>query len=146
MEDPAATRIGAHGLCVVEGKLLLVRLAPSQIEAGMWTLPGGGLDWGESPERGVVRELREETGLDVEVDHIAGVFSCVFERTAERDLPALHFVSCVYWLRASSADLLHERDGSTDLAAWVPLQDVAALPLVGLARFGLALLRERASE
>ena len=35
-----------------------------------WGLPGGGLEYGESPEYGVKREIREETGFDVNVDRL----------------------------------------------------------------------------
>jgi mutator protein MutT len=41
---------------------------------GLWSLPAGSLDPGETPAAGVVREVREETGLDVEVLGIIGVF------------------------------------------------------------------------
>ncbi|MGH2504738.1 MAG: NUDIX hydrolase [Ktedonobacterales bacterium] len=40
-----------------------------------WGQPGGGLEPGETPWEGVVREVREETGLDVEVTRLAGVYS-----------------------------------------------------------------------
>jgi len=41
----------------------------------LWNLPGGGLEKGESPWEGIIREVKEEKGLDVEVDRLAGVYS-----------------------------------------------------------------------
>ena len=41
----------------------------------LWNLPGGGLEKNESPWEGVVREVKEETGLDVEVKKLIGVYS-----------------------------------------------------------------------
>ena len=41
----------------------------------LWNLPGGGLESGESPWDGVKREVKEETGLDVEVEKLCGVYS-----------------------------------------------------------------------
>ncbi|MGH8924396.1 MAG: NUDIX hydrolase [Acidimicrobiia bacterium] len=38
------------------------RISESEVEAGYWTLPGGGLDWGEDPSDGLRREFFEETG------------------------------------------------------------------------------------
>jgi len=40
-----------------------------------WNLPGGGLDLNEAPWECVIREVKEETGLDVEVVRLAGVYS-----------------------------------------------------------------------
>jgi len=41
----------------------------------LWNLPGGRLEKGEAPWKGVIREVKEETGLDVEVDKITGIYS-----------------------------------------------------------------------
>jgi 8-oxo-dGTP diphosphatase len=58
----------ATGIAVFQdGKLLVVRrVAHDDFLAGEWELPGGGVDAGESIEQGAVRELKEETNLDVE--------------------------------------------------------------------------------
>jgi ADP-ribose pyrophosphatase YjhB (NUDIX family) len=41
----------------------------------LWNLPGGGLEAGEAPWQGVIREVKEETGLDAQVLRLAGVYS-----------------------------------------------------------------------
>lgn len=41
----------------------------------LWNLPGGGLEDGETPWNGLIREVKEETGLDVEIENLAGVYS-----------------------------------------------------------------------
>jgi len=41
----------------------------------LWNLPGGALEHGEAPWDGVIREVSEETGLDVEVSRLAGIYS-----------------------------------------------------------------------
>lgn len=58
----------ATGIAVFkDGKLLVVRrVAHDDFLAGEWELPGGGVDAGESIEQSAVRELKEETNLDVE--------------------------------------------------------------------------------
>jgi 8-oxo-dGTP diphosphatase len=140
-DDRPWIRIAAHGLCVDNGRILLARLSPGMRDVGRWTLPGGGLDWGEPPEDGVVREIYEETGLTATVTGVAGVYSATYPRSEARPLDSLHFVSIVYRCRAGSGELIHEREGTTDLAAWHPLDEADRLPLVGLVRYGLSLIR-----
>jgi 8-oxo-dGTP diphosphatase len=62
------------GVAVVENDKILVvrRVAHDDTLAGEWELPGGGVDGGETIEQGAIRELREETGL--EVDKVIGTF------------------------------------------------------------------------
>jgi len=54
-----------------ENRMLLVH----RNDYDLWNLPGGGLDSGESPWDGVIREVKEETGLDVKVSKLLGVYS-----------------------------------------------------------------------
>ncbi len=53
------------------GDLLLVH----KTDNGLWALPGGGVDPGESVSDAVVREVKEETGLDVDVVELSGVYT-----------------------------------------------------------------------
>src|SRR6266480_1248089 len=119
MED-RSTRVSAHGLCIDTDRVLLVRLAPPLPDAGRWGLPGGGLEWGETPEEALVREFREETGLVAVIEAIAGTYSHTYESTPSRPAPPLHFISIMYWVRVIDGALVHEANGTTDLAAWIP--------------------------
>ena len=68
----AQFRIAVYGLIFnVEHEILLAL----RRDIDWWNLPGGGLEIGETVEEGVCREVREETGLEVEVDHLVGVYS-----------------------------------------------------------------------
>ena len=58
-----------------EQEILLSRLAERITNDELWTLPGGGLDHGEDPRDAVLREVREETGLDADVGETARVYS-----------------------------------------------------------------------
>ena len=147
-EPPEAPRtyVGAYALCLRSGRLLLARLAPGLTDAGRWTLPGGGLHWGEAPAAGVLRELEEETGLAGTITGLAGVYSRAYRRTPERPHRPVHHLGIVYTVEARGDALRHEIGGSTDRCAWIPLSDLPALPLVPLAAFGVSLLSPQSPE
>ena len=66
-------RLAAYGLARRANKVLLVRASPSTGVPGTWWLPGGGLQFGESPGTCLVREFMEETGLRAAVGGVVDV-------------------------------------------------------------------------
>ena len=138
--DREVTRIGAYALCVDQGRILLSRIAPGYWSGvGEWTLPGGGLDFGEAPRDGALRELTEETGLVGEIIEIADVLSWADRWRHPRDGAdeAFHGLQIIYRVRIVGGDLRPEVDGSTDLAGWFSADEARALPLVDLAQTGV---------
>jgi len=125
------TRVAAYAVVVDQGRLLLAHWAEGDLHG--WTLPGGGIDPGEHPEQAAVREVREETGYDVELDELLGIDSVVF-RSADRVIPGpdLHGLRVLYRAHVVGGQLTHEVDGSTDEAAWFPLAEIDDLRRVGL--------------
>ncbi|MBD3397794.1 NUDIX domain-containing protein [Candidatus Micrarchaeota archaeon] len=66
--------VAADALIVNDGKVVLVKRKKEPFE-GKWALPGGFVDSGESVEDACVREAKEETGLEVRIKEMVGVFS-----------------------------------------------------------------------
>lgn len=64
--------IGVFGIIRDEQNRVLLCL---RTDYDMWNLPGGGLEKGESPWDGTIREVKEETGFDVEIVKLSGVYS-----------------------------------------------------------------------
>lgn len=129
------TRVSAYGLCFDEAeRMLLVRIAPgfTRDSEGRWTLPGGGLNFGEDPEVGVLREVEEETGFTGEVIRLAFVSSWSRGPLPEMDYGPFHGVRIVYWVRITGGELRHEVDESTDMAAWFTRDELRSTPLVEL--------------
>jgi 8-oxo-dGTP diphosphatase len=139
--DAPRTYVGAYALCVRDARVLLARIVPGGVDAGRWTLPGGGLHWGEDPAAAVLRELEEETGLAGTMTGIAGVYSATYFRSPERPRDSVHHLGVVFAVEAHEGDLRHEVHGSTDHCAWIPLADVPGLPLVPLVSFAVRLIR-----
>jgi ADP-ribose pyrophosphatase YjhB (NUDIX family) len=134
--------VGAYALCTdADHRLLLARVSSSDpAGAGHWTLPGGGLDWGERPEDAVLRELEEETGLTARVlDSVVGIYSGTRRRSATRPRDSVHVVGIVYRLRGLEGELRPEQGGSTDTCDWFTREQAGALPLTPLGEFAIPL-------
>ena len=103
---PDRPYVGVGAVIVANGKVLIVKRKYDPL-AGQWSLPGGGVELGETLEDSVVREMREETGLEIEVGPVIEVFDRI-TRDEKGDV-RYHFVLVDYlcWpvggeLRASS--------------------------------------------
>ena len=70
--------VGVGGVVIEKGRALLIRRGSEPL-LGQWSIPGGTLELGESLEHGVVRELKEETGLDVRIVEMIEVFDRIYE-------------------------------------------------------------------
>jgi 8-oxo-dGTP diphosphatase len=136
---PGRTRLGSYSLCMDEDRLLLARLSTVEVEYGAWTLPGGGVDFGEHPDAAAVRELEEETGLVGEIEGVAGIFSHLYEHSQFARGADLHFLGIVYRMRIVGGDLRDEVDGTTDRCEWFGRHEIPDLMLVYLAKFGAGL-------
>lgn len=132
------TRLAAYALCVDDQQaMLLCRIAPGYPAAGQWTLPGGGVTFGEDPANTVIRELAEETGLTGEIRSIAFVHSGSGVNEAGDESRQWHAVRIVYWVEVTGGQLRDENDESTDRAAWIRLDEVNHLPVVEMAHVAL---------
>ncbi len=133
------TRVAAYGLITRERQILLCRLSPQLREcAGMWTLPGGGLEFGEAPADAMVREVREETGLTVVPGQVAGIDSIVIEQGDT----AHHGIRIIFSVESFNGSLREESDGTTDTCAWFWFDEAERLPLVELAARGVDMARK----
>ena len=122
--------------------MLLTRISARGAHPGSWTLPGGGIDHGESPRAAVVREVREECGIDCTVGELVAVQSDRFDGTAPTGRHEdFHGVNLVFdaIVADDSQPAVAETDGTTDAVAWVGVDDVASGRLPLLEIVGLAL-------
>ena len=65
--------VAAVALIDVDGRVLLAQRPPGKSMAGLWEFPGGKVDDGETPEHALVRELREELGIDTKGSCLAPI-------------------------------------------------------------------------
>ncbi len=111
-------KLTVDGIVVRENSILLVKRKKEPFK-GMWALPGGFVNYGEKVEDAVVREVKEETGLDTEIERLFGVYS-----DPDRD-PRGHTVSIVFILREVGGRLEGGDDASE--AKFFPLNNLPEL-------------------
>jgi 8-oxo-dGTP diphosphatase len=114
-------RIGAVGAIITDasGRLLLIKRG-HEPEAGRWSLPGGRIEPGESDQQALVREVREETGLEVSPGRLVG--------SVERPWPGGGVLVIRDYAAAVTGGELAAGDDAAD-ARWAGPGDIAGLLL-----------------
>jgi len=116
-----------------DGRVLLARRPEGKAMAGLWEFPGGKVEPGETPEAALIRELREELGIDTQE-------SCLAPLTfASHAYPDFHLLMPLFACRRWQG-VLQPREGQ-DLA-WVRPGDLARYPMPPADRPLLPVLRD----
>jgi 8-oxo-dGTP diphosphatase len=118
-EYPDHPVVGVGAVVVRDGRALIVKRA-HEPRKGEWSLPGGLLDLGESLADAVRREVREETGLDVELGPIIETFDRVHRDESGRI--RYHFVIVDYVCWSASGEALAGSDA--EAVAWVRADEI----------------------
>jgi 8-oxo-dGTP diphosphatase len=124
-EFPERPILGVGAVVVEGGRVLLVRRANEPLK-GEWSLPGGAVELGETLQAAIAREVKEETGLEVEVGPIVDVLDRL--RFDADGRPRFHYVLVDFICRPKGGTLVSGSD-----AAGVAWADLVELPLYGVA-------------
>lgn len=118
-------RVRVCGICVEDDKVLMIGHKAIVGEGIFWCPPGGGIDENETLEEGIIREFREETGLNVEVEKF--LFINEFIKNP------LHGVEAFFLVKILSGELSVGYDPEMPLQiidniAWMSLHEIKKLP------------------
>lgn len=98
-----------------EDDILLIRRG-KEPQYGRWMVPGGSLEWGESLEAAAVREVREETGVEIEIEAFVEIIEAITPGES-----GFHYVIMDYAARAVSGNPVAASDALD--ASWVSAAD-----------------------
>jgi mutator protein MutT len=115
--------IVAVGAVVVDGdRVLLVKRGQEPLK-GQWSLPGGVVEIGETLDAALVREIREETGVDIVVGPVIDVLDSI--RRDPDGRPEYHYIIIDYLCRPRDGATAAASCGSdADAACWVAADDL----------------------
>ena len=120
-EFPLAPLVGVGVVIVQAGRVLLARRGNEPLK-GHWTLPGGLLELGESLSDGVMREVREETGLNVEVVELIELVDRIHRLKEDQGARVrYHYVIADYLCRVTGGALQAASDA--DAVRWVEREE-----------------------
>ncbi len=125
VEDPRLSRpVPVVRLIVgnAEGKVLILRRARTEYAPGNWCLPGGKVDYGETVEQAVAKELREETGLECRTARFL-----FWQDSLPAEPGTMHCIN-FYFECAVSGEVVLDRESSE--WAWIGPADLASYDLV----------------
>jgi 8-oxo-dGTP diphosphatase len=119
---PARPVLGVGALIFEDRRVLLVERGKQPL-AGYWSLPGGVVETGERLEDALVREVSEETGLDVTADSIATVFERIMSDAS--GACEYHYVLVDFYCTITGGELRPGDDSAR--VAWFPIDALVAL-------------------
>jgi len=120
---PERPYLAVSAAIVRDGKILVVRRARAPAH-GLYSLPGGVVEVGETLEEAVTREVREETGMTIEPVALAG-FREAIVRDAESRVER-HFIILCFAARWRAGEVLLNEE--LDEARWLEPDELASLP------------------
>ena len=126
--------MGVGGVVIRDGRVLLIRRGKEPFK-GEWSIPGGHLEWGETIEQAVVRELHEETGLEVRVGELLEVVERIdsLEDGGGRGAappgssPRFHYILLDYFCEAATG--APQAGGDAAEISWVTETELARYQL-----------------
>ncbi len=131
--------VGVGGAIInKEGKVYITQRGPkAKNERGKWEIPGGGVDFGETFEQAIVREIREECDCEVEVVGLLGICDHIIPDEHE------HWVSPTYICKLIQGEPRIVEPEKCSQAGWFTLEEAEKLDLSIVTKFDIELLKEK---
>lgn len=135
---PVSPIVAVGAVILKDNNVLLVKRG-NEPYRGYWSIPGGRVRFGERIRDALRREVREETGLDVEIGRLVCVLKMIVKSKSGE--PVFDYLILDYLSNVIGGELRPSSD--VDEVKWVPLEDVDSYKLVPTVKKLLVKLRDR---
>jgi len=106
-------------------------------ERGQWEIPGGGVELGETFEQSIVREMKEEHGIEIEVLELLGVCDHIIPDEGQ------HWVSPTYICRIVRGEPRLVEPEKCEQFGWFTIEEAEKLPLSIVTKYDISLLKKK---
>ena len=121
-----------------EGKCLIAKRGyKAKNERGLWEIPGGGVEFGETFREAIIREVREEIGIEIEVGVLLELCDHILPEEHQ------HWVSPTFFARIVSGTPQIMEPEKCDEIGWFTLDEAEKLPLSQVTQHDIHALRRR---
>jgi 8-oxo-dGTP diphosphatase len=128
------------GACIMndEGKILIaLRGKEAKNERGKWEIPGGSVDFGETFEQAIKREVMEELGVEIQVGELINIWDHIIPQEHQ------HWVSPTYICRIIKGEPVINEPHKCDQIGWFALEEAEQLPLSIITKMDIDHLKKK---
>jgi mutator protein MutT len=130
--------VGVGAAIIRDGKILLSKRGEkAQNEAGKWEIPGGAVEFGETMEQALNREMKEELGVEIGIVELLGVFDHIIPEEKQ------HWVSPTFICRIMRGEPENLEIEKADEIGWFSLEEAEKLPLSLITQNDIRILKKK---
>ncbi|MEC1179614.1 NUDIX domain-containing protein [Metasolibacillus meyeri] len=118
MKNEKLPKVGVGAVIRDENNQILLVLRKKSPESGYWSLPGGKVDYMETIESAVIREIKEELGVDIEIERLI----CVTNHIIQSE--DVHYVAPTFIAHITKGNVQNKEPHALEKVQWFPIDDI----------------------
>ncbi|MGE7694020.1 NUDIX domain-containing protein [Lysinibacillus sp. NPDC094177] len=118
MEIEKLPKVGVGAVILDNANKILLVLRKKAPEAGCWSLPGGKVDYMETIENAIIREIKEELGVDIEITQLV----CVTNHIIQSE--DVHYVAPTFTARITNGEVQNREPHALEKVQWFSINDI----------------------
>lgn len=118
MEQQKLPKVGVGAVILDEANKVLLVLRKKAPEAGCWSLPGGKVDYMETIENAIMREIKEELGVEIEITQLV----CVTNHIIQSE--DVHYVAPTFTARITNGEVQNREPHALEDVQWFSINEI----------------------